>query len=1060
MKKQRIALIIGATFLLAGCANQGGTTHEHVLKLVDQIDPTCTKTGTKAYYVCEECDEMYLDKDATQKIDAPVELPALGHKKPLHFNEGKESTCTEKGHEAYYDCTQCNQKFSDKDGKKPIENIVYTDLKPHNLTAVPKQEGDCFTDAIDAHYKCLDCNKYFKDQAGKVETTLDELTHESDIKHELNFHKGYPATNALDGIKDYYECDNCHNKYSDAEGKNKIDDVVIKTEGWAYFAPGFTVLPIEDSPIENIKSEAVTTGENLTANQITIAQGTLKGNSYNLKPLEEDPTNTRTCLNGGQETKFRLTVTNKGTENISFRYFLDDYGDKGGVDIDELKPNETRNVEFSVNWAADTPGCYHGITLKNDLKSEAKLVFNGYFSTLGKVDGTNIWLSPLKEAKTTSFTVGDTFTSEGVVARLNGGPNWETSFTRIFNYATNYDGHVFTNEDVGKQKVKVMFGGSSYTYDINVIKAHVHEFIKHEETQPTENLNGHKEYYECKECGKTYLDANGKEETTLDEVTIKTEGFAHFAPSLRVCHVNGAESDTDNISSEAVKQENGLIANRITIKQGSKTNDSYWMQPQDNDPFNSRTILYNGVDTEFRLTVRNEGTEEVSFRYYLDDYGDKAGADINNLKPGETRTVKFGTPGWPSNTPGCYHGITLKSDLNSDAKLVIDGYYSLHGKVDGRDMGITPISEPTKTVYQVGDKFSRDGIRVKLTNVINSGTSFIDNFATTFDNHTFTEDDLGTKTVKVMFAGASYEYQIEVYPKHEHALVKKEKIEATDNKNGVNEHFECSVCHLKYKDETGTELVTKDELNIQAEGFTTFMPGLSVCKVDSQPSDTDEIDSKAVTLENGRMANNITLKKEAALNSSYWLQPKDSDPANSRTNLLKGVDTKFKMTFTNNGEEAITFRYFFDDYGDQGGVEVKDLKPGETRNVEFVLNFTSDTPGCYHGITLKSELTKDASLTINGMYSLNGRVNGNELRIVKAKDADKLKFKVGEKFDSTGLIVALNGYPNHDYPMCSRVENYYTDLDNYEFKAEDIGTKTVTVSFAGSSFTYEIEVIE
>ncbi len=1057
MKKHKIALLLGVTFVLASCS--GKADHTHNLSLVNGVDPTCVEEGTKPYYVCDGCDLLFEDKDGKKQIDAPIKIAPIGHKLTKH--EGTESTCTEKGFETYYECSGCNQKFSDKDGKNPIKDIVYKDLKAHNLVNVPKQDGDCFHDAIDEHYKCLDCNKYFKDKDGKIETTLDALTHESDVKHTLTFHEGYPATDAMDGMKDYYECPNCHNKYSDKDGKNKIDDVAIKTEGWAYFAPGFTVLNIGESPEGNVITEPVQNNEGFISNQVTIKEGTLKGHSYNFKPTEDDPTNTRTCLNKGVDTKFRLTVTNNGTETISFRYFLDNYGDKGGVDINDLKPNETRNVEFSVNWTESTPGCYHGITLNNDLKSEAKLTFNGRFSTLGKVDGKEISLKPLSEAKVLNYTVGDKFSREGLVARLHGGPNWDSAFTKIYNYKTNYDDHVFTNEDVGRKEVKVMFGGDSYSYFINVNKVHVHDLVKHEKTEPTNNLDGHEEYFECKECHKIFKDAEGKEETVLSNIKIPTVGYAHFAPGLNVCHVGADVSDTDNISSEGTKLENGLYANRITIKSGSKSNDQFWMKPSEDTPFNSRTILYNGVDTEFKLNVKNEGTEEISFRYFLDDWGDKAGVEIDNLKPGESREVTFGTPSWPSNTPGCYHGIALKSDLKTDAKILIDGYYSLHGKVDGQDMGIVPASEPSKIVYQVGDAFSNDGLRARLTNVVNKGTSFIDNLATNFDNHVFTEDDLGTQTVKVMFGGASYTYEINVYPKHEHNLVKREAVGATDNKNGLKEHYECDVCHLLYNDKDGKEPVLKEDLSIQSEGFVAFVPGFNVCKVDGVPSDTDEIDSKLVTRENGVKANNITLKKEATKGSSFWMQPnKDGDVANTRTNLLSGKDTKFKMTFTNNGEESISFRYFFDNYGDKGGVDVEKLLPKETREVEFILNFDTDTPGCYHGLTLRSDLTKDASLTINGTYSTLGRVNGKELSIAKVKDADKLIFKVGEKFNADGLIATLKGYPNEDYPFSSIVENYYTNFDNYEFTKDDLGEQIVVVSFAGSSFTYNIEVVE
>ena len=81
----------------------------------------------------------------------------------------------------------------------------------------------------------------------------------------------------------------------------------------------------------------------------------------------------------------------------------------------------------------------------------------------------------------------------------------------------------------------------------------------------------------------------------------------------------------------------------------------------------------------------------------------------------------------------------------------------------------------------------------------------------------------------------------------------------------------------------------------------------------------------------------------------------------------------------------------------------------KTRNAEFVLKFDIDITRCCYGLTLNSALKEDASLTTDWKYSLLGRVNGNELSIVKTKGANKLSFKVGEKFTSEGLIASLRG---------------------------------------------------
>ena len=72
---------------------------------------------------------------------------------------------------------------------------------------------------------------------------------------------------------------------------------------------------------------------------------------------------------------------------------------------------------------------------------------------------------------------------------------------------------------------------------------------------------------------------------------------------------------------------------------------------------------------------------------------------------------------------------------------------------------------------------------------------------------------------------------------------------------------------------------------------------------------------------------------------------------------------------------------------------------------------------------------------------------------VSAKASD-LTFKVGETFSSDGLILKANGSMKSTF-----VESgYTTNYDWYTFTAKDVGTQTVTVTFAGVTTTYTITV--
>ena len=61
-----------------------------------------------------------------------------------------------------------------------------------------------------------------------------------------------------------------------------------------------------------------------------------------------------------------------------------------------------------------------------------------------------------------------------------------------------------------------------------IIPATGHDLENHAESAPTCVAEGNKEYYVCANCGNLYSDANGKNEVTLDEVTLAPTGKHTF----------------------------------------------------------------------------------------------------------------------------------------------------------------------------------------------------------------------------------------------------------------------------------------------------------------------------------------------------------------------------------------------------------------------------------------------------------------------------------------------------------------------------------------------------
>lgn len=174
----------------------------------------------------------------------------------------------------------------------------------------------------------------------------------------------------------------------------------------------------------------------------------------------------------------------------------------------------------------------------------------------------------------------------------------------------------------------------------------------------------------------------------------------------------------------------------------------------------------------------------------------------------------------------------------------------------------------------------------------------------------------------------------------------------------------------------------------------------------------------------------------------------------------QSVPTTVRMYFTNTGSVAMTFKFSFIDYYYDKGATILTLAAGESKVVEFASTYDAkDVVGLNQQIVFLTKADAGASLTIWGEF-----VAGEAEYLSILGSADKLVFAVGEQFTAEGLILGMNlGTTDKKSNLYNRVyitDNYTTDLDGYTFTEEDAsaGSKTVTVSFAGKTITYNIVV--
>lgn len=161
---------------LTGAKIHYGTSHVHDFVYVPEKAATCTEGGNNAYYLCQECQGVFLDEkgDNETTLDAQT-LPALGHS--MTEVPEKEVTCAEDGNHAYYICGTCHKVYTDALGQTETTVEAQTiQSQGHNMVKTDAVAPTRTTTGNNAYYTCDRCGNVYKDRQGKKETTVEAET--------------------------------------------------------------------------------------------------------------------------------------------------------------------------------------------------------------------------------------------------------------------------------------------------------------------------------------------------------------------------------------------------------------------------------------------------------------------------------------------------------------------------------------------------------------------------------------------------------------------------------------------------------------------------------------------------------------------------------------------------------------------------------------------------------------------------------------------------------------------------------------------------------------------
>lgn len=98
------------------------SVHEH-LSLCAEVPATCTTTGVREHYECDECGTAFKDAAATEAYTlAEMTIPTAKH--DLVFVPGVKPTCMAAGIKDLYKCKDCGSAFLDAEGTKASMKVL------------------------------------------------------------------------------------------------------------------------------------------------------------------------------------------------------------------------------------------------------------------------------------------------------------------------------------------------------------------------------------------------------------------------------------------------------------------------------------------------------------------------------------------------------------------------------------------------------------------------------------------------------------------------------------------------------------------------------------------------------------------------------------------------------------------------------------------------------------------------------------------------------------------------------------------------------------------------
>lgn len=849
------------------------------------------------------------------------------------------------------------------------------------------------------------------------------------------------------------------------------------------------------SPSVKVGSAAVATRINLDGVKATnykIAAGTTEvvleheaKNDYNTGKYQ-----VRIPTVKGNPTYVELHVKNNGTNHVDFTFQRhSDSLSKVNVSLDGGKAD---TVLLAVS-AGDVIGDWYQILFDQALAEDSDITIYGYIY-IGNFEIGDLAVANESEL-TLSYKEGDTLDLSNLIlsAKIkNSKGEYLADGTEVENYyiASGYVvSGVSESLTKGTHTVTVSVCGQSITIDVVVSEHdHVVEPVAKQDSTCTEE--GYEAHYKCtvEGCGLLFSDAEGK--TIIEAPAVIAPGHnVTLSDTAKepTCSKCGAKPSnwvfynvTTNVGSNSVSngtitfdEVNGMQGTKVHVGAGTTAGSKFQLSMGSN---------VSGRQSEIPNLGENYNAGEVRtvLLYYV-NYSDEAiTVSLENDNSHEKGIVTIPAKG----TAVCKFNVTNVNGsnwfyLNVESNVESDVDFGVYGYIYINDSEVSKVSlnsnSSQRVEYKVGDTFSSKGLVLDVT-VPSNNTKTVyaqTGYTTDLDGRTFTSEDLGTKIVTVTFAGKTVTYEV-VVNDHDHVLELVAKKDSTCTVKGHEAYYKCTIegCTALFADATGaTSIDAPVEIAFSHEATLVEpykYPTCSKCnaKLSNWVFYNLTVQTSGVTVKNGKIEQATVnempgTKVHVGANTtkgSYFQLCMNGNDADRQT-VIPNLSSQHKtgelrhviLYYVNYSNENITVNLQNDNGGGNGSVTIP---ANGTAICQFDIKNVGGSNWFY--LYIDSDVTNDVDFGVYGFFYINDS-ELSELTINSA--ATKVKYKVGETFSSEGLVLNAT-LPSSTTKQVYAQTGYTTDLDGYTFTAEDVGTKTVTVTLSGKTVTYEITVTE